>query len=147
MLKPTRAEITAQSGNLVGGLLATADQRDARALVRQLDDYSTLLYPDLDARLAAVSGYDAQQILAALARVEALDQDMDRIQVTGLLTSNENDDRTGWARYIRAVLFDGVEAPVVTATGVAASDAIATGPWCGCLASPCTCGRRLRGWL
>lgn len=144
MLKPSRAEVDAQASNLEPpdtGTLPTADQKDARALVRQLADYESLMYPDLDAKLAAVSGYEAQQILAALKRVNDLDQDMDTLQIQGLLTSKEDNDRTGWAQFIRSVLFDGTLAPETVAVG-AISDRYSAG-WCGtcgCLRASCGCG-------
>lgn len=138
MLKPNRTEIDAQASNLESDLLKVEDQKDARALVRQLADYSQLEYPELDTKLAAISGYEAQQILAALARVEGLDQDMDKIQVQGVLTSEENNDRIGWAEFIRSVLYDGAERGESIAVGEIS--ARPCGTYCGrCGGFTCRC--------
>ncbi len=146
MLKPNRTETAAQAENLTPpetGNLSATDQKEVRAVVRQLlqdpkSGYASGDYPDPASKISAVVGYDAQQILAALVRIEALDQDMDKLQIQGLLTSEENNDRLGWAAFILSVLYDAPEVPESTASGALEDSTI--GHWCGrCGALTCMC--------
>lgn len=139
MLKPTRSEITAQAPNLTpSGSLKTEDQKDAAAIVRQHPDYSPTDYPDLVAKLAAVTAYDAQAILAALAKIDTLGQKMTELELDGLLTRKKAEERRAWAAYIMTVLWDGPAAGEATATG--ALDDPTAAYWCSSCGSLCTCG-------
>lgn len=140
MLKPTRAEIVAQGDNLASdGTLEPEDQKDWIALVRQLPEYTSRAYQNLATALAEVKDYEAQQLLAALARIEALDQDMDRIAVEGIVTSYEENDRLAWVRFGLSVLFDGKL--VGTAMSVGRPYTSRWSVCSGCGLAPCGCER------
>lgn len=138
MLKPTRAEVAAQAGNLVSDLLSTEDQMDARTVIRQHPAYTSANYPDLEDRLAAVSGYEAQQILAALAKIDALGQKHSSVDIEGLVRRKKDTERVDWVLFILGVLWDGLEPTETTASGDVAAPTCS--PFCShCGSYTCCC--------
>lgn len=130
MLKPTRAEVAAQAGNLVSDLLSTEDQMDARTVIRQHPAYTSANYPDLEDRLAAVTGYEAQQILAALAKIDALGQKHSSVDIEGLVRRKKDTERVDWVLFIINVLWDGLEPTESMASGDVTAPSCS--PFCSC---------------
>lgn len=138
MLRPTTAEVNAQEGNLVDGLLSTNHQKGIRPLIRQHPAYTSANYPDLEVRLAEVAGYDAQQILAAVAKLDELGQKHTSLDLTGLVRRKKDTERVDWVLFIMNVLWDGLEAAETMASGEVAPPSCS--PFCShCGYVACCC--------
>jgi hypothetical protein len=140
MLIPTPTEINAQATNLAAGAtLATTDQLRARWAVREVSGYSSVDYPGLADKLAAVTGYEAQAILAALKHITDLGPKINTVAIEGVTTRRKDDERIGWAEFIVAVLFDGQLAVQTVDTGSVGDVSSAAGCVCTSGCYPCAC--------
>lgn len=137
MLRPTKAQTNAQEENLVDGHLSSDDQKGIRVLVRQHTAYNSASYPDLDARLAAVEGFDAKQILASAELLDAAGQKHTSLELTGLVRRKKDVERVDWALVIMSILWDGVEPAQTMASGDVEGPACS--PFCGCCGQVVCC--------
>lgn len=117
MLRPTKAQTNAQDENLVDDHLSSDDQKGIRVLVRQHAAYNSGSYPDLNARLAAVTGFDAKQILASAELLDGAGQKHTSLELTGLVRRKKDVERVDWVLVIMSILWDGIEPAETMASG------------------------------